>query len=91
MKKLFSQTLRWNLVRGVGLDTYPARDILYCRRIKKWDVKNALRIMRMGKLVGPDDKEIEVWKCMRGSLIVWLTTLLNNMLKREKCQMTGEK
>lgn len=38
----------------------------------------------MGKLVGLDDKQIEVWKCMGGSVIVWLTALLYNILKTRK-------
>lgn len=38
----------------------------YCQRIRKIEVKEALRKMRLEKAVGPDGFSIEVWKCLGG-------------------------
>ena len=33
--------------------------------VSREEVKNALRRMKKGKAVGPDELRVEVWKCMR--------------------------
>ena len=37
------------------------------------EVKNALRRMKKGKAVGPDELPVEVWKCMGKTEIKFLT------------------
>ena len=33
--------------------------------VSREEMKNALRRMKKGKAVGPDELPVEVWKCMR--------------------------
>ena len=44
------------------------------------EVKNALRRMKKGKVVGPDELPIEVWKCMGKTGIKFLTRLFNKTI-----------
>ena len=43
------------------------------------EVKNALRRMKKGKAVGPNELPIEVWKCMGEMEIKFLTRLFNRL------------
>ena len=47
-------------------------------------MKNALRRMKKGKAVGPDELPIEVWKCMGEMEIKFLTKLFNRLLMGER-------
>ena len=46
--------------------------------------KNALRRMKKGKVVGPDELPVEVWKCMGKMGIEFLTRLFNRLLMGER-------
>ena len=48
--------------------------------ISREEVKNALRRMKKGKAVGPDELPVEVWKCMGEMGIEFLTRLFNRLL-----------
>ena len=48
------------------------------------EVKNALRRMKKGKAVGPDELPVEVWKCMGEMGIEFLTRLFNRLLMGER-------
>ena len=48
------------------------------------EVKNALRRMKKGKAVGPDELPVEVWKRMEETGIKFLTRLLNRLLMGER-------
>ena len=48
------------------------------------EVKNALRRMKKGKAVGPDELPVEVWKCMGEMGIKFLTRLFNRILMGEQ-------
>ena len=48
------------------------------------EVKNALKRMKIGKAVGPDELPIEVWKCMGEIGIGFLTRLFNKILVGER-------
>ena len=48
--------------------------------VSREEVKNALRRMRKGKAVGPDEFPVEVWKCMEKIGIEFLTRLFNRLL-----------
>ena len=52
--------------------------------VNREEVKNALRRMRKGKAVGPDELPIKVWKCMREMGIKVLTKLFNRLLVGER-------
>ena len=52
--------------------------------ISREEVKNALRRMKKGKAVGPDELPVEVWKCMRKMGIEFLTRLFNRLLMGER-------
>ena len=47
-------------------------------------VKNALRRMKKGKAVGPDELPVDVWKCMGKMGIKFLTRLFNRLLVSER-------
>ena len=44
------------------------------------EVKNALRWMKKGKAVGPDELTVEVWKCVGEMEIKFLIRLFNKLL-----------
>ena len=48
------------------------------------EVKNALRRMKKGKAVGPDELPVKVWKCMRKMGIKFLIRLFNRLLMGER-------
>ena len=48
------------------------------------EVKNALRRMKKGKAVRPDESPVEVWKCMGKMGIEFLTRLFNRLLVGER-------
>ena len=48
------------------------------------EVTNALKRMRKGKAVGPDELPVEVWKCMGEIGIKFLTRLFNTLLVGEQ-------
>ena len=48
--------------------------------VSREEVKNAIRRMKKGKAVGPDELPIEVWKCMGEMEIKFLTRLFNRLL-----------
>ena len=52
--------------------------------VSREEVKNALRRMKKGKAVGPDELPVEVWKCMGEMDIKFLTRLFNKLLIGER-------
>ena len=52
--------------------------------VSREKVKNALRRMKKGKAVGPDELPVEVWKCMVEMGIKFLTRLFNRLLMGER-------
>ena len=52
--------------------------------VSREEVKNALRRMKKGKAVGPDELPVEVWKCMGKMGIKFLTRLFNRLLMGEQ-------
>ena len=52
--------------------------------VSRKEVKNALRTMKKGKAVGPDELSVEVWKCMGKMEIEFLTRLFNRLLMGER-------
>ncbi|KAK3512866.1 hypothetical protein QTP70_028938 [Hemibagrus guttatus] len=53
-------------------------------KIRKDEVRKALKRMKSGKAVGPDDIPVEVWKCLGEAAVEFLTSLFNRVLKSEK-------
>ena len=52
--------------------------------VSREEVKNAVRRMKKGKAVGPDELPLEVWKCMGEIEIKFLTRLFNRLLMGER-------
>ena len=52
--------------------------------VSREEVKNALKRMKKGKAVGPDELPVEVWKCMGKMGIEFLTRLFNRLLIGEQ-------
>ena len=48
--------------------------------VSREEVKNALRRMKKGKEVGPDELPVEVWKCIGKMGIKFLIRLFNRLL-----------
>ncbi|MCJ8738186.1 hypothetical protein PDJAM_G00032520 [Pangasius djambal] len=53
-------------------------------KIRKDEVRKALKRMKSGKAVGPDDITVEVWKCLGEAAVEFLTSLFNRVLESEK-------
>ncbi|KAK3553593.1 hypothetical protein QTP70_005766 [Hemibagrus guttatus] len=56
-------------------------------KIRKDEVRKALKRMKSGKAVGPDDILVEVWKCLGEAAVEFLTNLFNRVLE---IQSNGE-
>jgi hypothetical protein len=54
------------------------------RRIQEYKVKDVLKRMKGGKVMGPDGIPIEVWRSLRDVTIVWLTKLFNLIFQLNK-------
>ena len=52
--------------------------------VSREEVKNAVRRMKFGKAVGPDELPVEVWKCLKEMGIKFLTRLFNKILVGER-------
>ena len=52
--------------------------------VSREEVKNAVRRMKKGKAVGPDELPVEVWKCMGEMGIKFLTRLFYRLLMGER-------
>ncbi|KAK3563738.1 hypothetical protein QTP86_034462, partial [Hemibagrus guttatus] len=50
-------------------------------KIRKDEVGKALKRMKSGKAVGPDDIPVEVWKCLGKAAVEFLTSLFNRVLE----------
>ncbi|KAK3518433.1 hypothetical protein QTP70_000665 [Hemibagrus guttatus] len=53
-------------------------------KIRKDEVRKALKRMKSGKAVGPDNIPVEVWKCLGEAAVEFLTSLFNRVLESEK-------
>ncbi|KAK3558621.1 hypothetical protein QTP86_022047 [Hemibagrus guttatus] len=50
-------------------------------KIRKDEVRKALKRMKSGKAVGPDDIPVEVWKCLGEAAVELLTSWFNRVLE----------
>ncbi|KAK3512225.1 hypothetical protein QTP70_001100 [Hemibagrus guttatus] len=50
-------------------------------KIRKDEVRKALKRMKSGKAVGPDDIPVEVWKCLGEAAVEFLSSLFNRVLE----------
>ncbi|KAK3525592.1 hypothetical protein QTP70_000436 [Hemibagrus guttatus] len=50
-------------------------------KIRKDEVRKALKRMKSGKAVGPDDIPVEVWKCLGEAAVEFLSSLFNRILE----------
>ncbi|KAK3551641.1 hypothetical protein QTP70_020851 [Hemibagrus guttatus] len=53
-------------------------------KIRKDEVRKALKRMKSGKAVGPDDITVEVWKCLGEAAVEFLANLFNRVLESER-------
>ncbi|KAK3515275.1 hypothetical protein QTP70_013499 [Hemibagrus guttatus] len=53
-------------------------------KIRKDEVRKALKRMKSGKAVDPDDIPVEVWKCLGEAAVELLTGLFNRVLESER-------
>ena len=68
-------------MRKITEETEVVNEEVNC--VSREEVKNALRRMKKGKAVGPDELPVEVWKCMEKMGIEFLTRLFNRLLMGE--------
>ena len=69
-------------------DSFDDTSRRFVRRIQELEVREALKMMKGGKAMGPDGIPIKVWRCLRDIAIVWLTKMFNNIFRSNK--MSGE-
>ncbi|KAK3546573.1 hypothetical protein QTP70_029961, partial [Hemibagrus guttatus] len=53
-------------------------------KIRKDEVRRALKRMKSGKAVGPDDIPVEVWKCLGEAAVEFIASLFNRVLESER-------
>ncbi|KAK3528499.1 hypothetical protein QTP70_000472 [Hemibagrus guttatus] len=53
-------------------------------KIRKDEVRKALKRMKSGKAVGPYDIPVEVWKCLGEAAVEFLASLFNRVLESER-------
>ncbi|KAK3545667.1 hypothetical protein QTP70_009550 [Hemibagrus guttatus] len=53
-------------------------------KIRKDEVRKALKKMKSGKAVGPNDIPVEVWKCLGEAAVEFLASLFNRALESER-------
>ncbi|KAK3516529.1 hypothetical protein QTP70_021744, partial [Hemibagrus guttatus] len=53
-------------------------------KIRKDEVRKALKRMKSGKAVGPDDILVEIWKCLGEAAVKFLASLFNRVLESER-------
>ncbi|KAK3514351.1 hypothetical protein QTP70_015880 [Hemibagrus guttatus] len=53
-------------------------------KIRKDEVRKALKRMKNGKAIGPDDIPVEVWKCLGEAAVEFLISLFNRVLESER-------
>jgi hypothetical protein len=56
----------------------------FVHRIQESEVKDALKMMKGGKAMGPDGLPIEVLRSLGDIAIVWLTKLFNHIFRLNK-------
>jgi hypothetical protein len=56
----------------------------FVHRIQESEVKDALKRMKGGKAMGPDEIPIKVWRSLEDMVIVWLTKLFNGIFRSNK-------
>ena len=56
-----------------------------CEPISKDENKETLKKMTNGKVEGPDQIPVEVWKCLGEKGLKWLAVLFNVILGLLKC------
>ena len=75
------------LFNGENTDTtfqFDDTNMRFVRRIQESEIREALKRMKGGKAMGSDDIPIEVWRCLGGIAIVWLTKLFNHIFRSNK-------
>uniref|UniRef100_A0A8I6YFU2 Reverse transcriptase domain-containing protein n=1 Tax=Hordeum vulgare subsp. vulgare TaxID=112509 RepID=A0A8I6YFU2_HORVV len=65
-------------------DSFDDTSMCFVRRIQECEVKEALKGMKVGKVMGPDGIPIEVWRSLGDIAIVWLTKLFNLIFRSNK-------
>ncbi|KAG2455321.1 RTJK polymerase, partial [Polypterus senegalus] len=54
------------------------------QRISKEEVRTAMKRMKNGKAIGPDDIPMEAWRCLGEMAMEFLTRLFNGILESER-------
>ena len=72
--------MRKSKARGKTARTHYYR----CKSVTNTEVRLALRKMKNGKAVGPDEIPVEAWKCIGEPAVKVMTRLFNRLLKGEK-------
>lgn len=52
--------------------------------ISKEKVRTAMKRMKNGKVVGPDDIPVEIWRCLGEMAVEFLIRLFNEILESER-------
>jgi hypothetical protein len=56
----------------------------FVHRIQESEIKDALKRLKEGKVMGPNEIPIEVWRSLGDVTIVWLTKLFNIIFRSNK-------
>jgi hypothetical protein len=72
-------------------DSFDDPNRRFVRMIQELEIKEALKMMKGGNTLGPDDVPIEVWRSLENVAIVWLTKLFNHIFAQTRCPKSEEK
>ena len=77
----FDRLFNSSSTRDLGDFTIQCQDMNYnfMHRISEFEVKEALKRMKLRKVVGLDGISIKVWRCLGEVSVRWLTNLLNKI------------
>ncbi|KAK3535794.1 hypothetical protein QTP70_021107 [Hemibagrus guttatus] len=74
----------YRLARQRDRDGKDVQKVKKVDKIRHDEVRKALKRMKSGKAIGPDDIPVEFWKCLGEAAVEFLTSLFNRVLESER-------
>ena len=83
-KKLLNENHMGNTILEERGNNREIRESIFFRRIRVSEVIFALKKIKLGRALGPDDIPIEAWKCLRDVGVSWLMKFFNKIILTKK-------
>ena len=82
--KLFNKEQTININTEGLITREEDQNFTFYWQIREVEIKDILKKMDNGNVMGPDNIPIELWKCLGGKCIAWLTKLFNEILRSKR-------